>query len=137
MMSPKSPLSVWSRAGFLALILGCGGERDRPGPPSILIEVPPGSTVMSPDTLPMAVIAQDPNGLDSVTVSFLDSTVSINTGLNSEVTALLNWPVPGGIAEGTMLTITARARDLVGQLASETTSVTVVDAPSSGGSLRR
>ena len=110
----------------LAAMAGCAEQRGRPGPPALAIEVPPGSTVFSPDTLQFTVHATDPDGLDSVTVTFLDSTASIETNFDSDVSRTLRWPVRSGLAAGRILTLSARATDLKGLAETQTASITVI-----------
>ena len=111
---------------LLGVVAACTGERGRPGPPALAIQVPPGSTVFSPDTLQFTVQATDPDGLDSVTVMFLDSTSFIDTGFRSEVSHSFRWPVRAGMPAGRVLPIAARATDLKGLAATQTASITVV-----------
>ena len=94
------------------------------------IEVRAGSTVFSPDTLPFTVSANDPDGLDSLVVTFLDSAVHIAADLRSETTRSFNWPVPSGLTLGRHLTIRARALDVEGLEGLRTADVTVVLRPS-------
>lgn len=110
-------------------VLACTPERLRPGPPVVTIQVPVGSTVFSPDTLSLRVIAQDPNGLDSLNVSLLDSIVEVNTQFRPEADEFLDFPIPAGLDEGTVLTVTARATDLTGSGTTERATVTVVARP--------
>ncbi len=111
----------------LLLAASCSPERSRPGPPSISIDVGPGSTVRSPDTLSITVVANDPNGVDSLIVIFLDSTAIVDTDLRTEVFGFLRWPIPEGLDAGTVLTLSVRARDLIGQVAIRKATVTVVE----------
>ena len=114
--------------GTLAVVTlaGCAEERGRPGPPAIAIEIPPGSTVFSPDTLQFTIKATDPDGLDSVTVTFLDSTASIETNFDPDITRTLRWPVRSGLAAGRRLTLSARATDLKGLAETRTDTITVI-----------
>jgi hypothetical protein len=85
--------------------------------------------VFSPDTLPFMVHASDPNGLDSVVVSFLGEVEELGAFDQLEVTGVLQWPIPAGITTGTVLTIFARAKDFSGQATEAQATVTVVDRP--------
>jgi hypothetical protein len=110
----------------LAAVAGCAEERGRPGPPALAIQVPPGSTVFSPDTLGFTIRATDPDGLDSITVTFLDSTASIETDFDSDVSRTFHWPVRSGLPAGRVLPLSARATDLKGLAETQTASVTVI-----------
>ena len=96
----------------LAWLSACAPDRGRPGPPSVAIEVRAGSTVYSPDTLPFTVTASDTDGLDSLSVTFLDSTAFVQTEYRSEVQQSFRWPVPGQLQPGRLLRISARATDV-------------------------
>lgn len=110
-------------------IAACSPHRDRPGPPDLTVSVPPGSTVFSPDTLAIGVIASDPQGLDSVLVQFLDSTVSLQTNFDTKVVGQILWPVPAGLKVGNVLPVVASATDVNGERTVTQTSVTVVAHP--------
>ena len=124
------PQVRWSpgRVGAALLILGmaCTPSRTRPGPPSITIQLPVGSTVFSPDTLDFVVIAKDPDGLDSLTVTVFDTTKAFNTDFNTETTASISVLVPAGIGVGNLIKIYARATDITGQQTLDSASVTVI-----------
>jgi hypothetical protein len=108
---------------------GCKTDRLRPGPPSLSIDLPPGATVFSPDTLGIAVRAHDDNGLDSVTVTILDRTEAVNAFNEVDVVDGLLWPIPEGLTPGELIEIRGYAKDLVGDRTTVTTSVTVVARP--------
>jgi hypothetical protein len=110
----------------LAALAGCAVERGRPGPPAVAIQVPPGSTVFSPDTLQFTVRATDSDGLDSVTVAFLDSTASIETDFNSDISHNFRWPVRSGLPAGRLLMLSARATDLKGLAETQAVTITVI-----------
>ena len=118
--------------GTIGLGLGCSPDRLRPGPPRVTIEVPVGSTVFSPDTLPLLVVATDPNGLDSLNVDFLGTTETVNTFFEAEAEGIFLWPIPAGLLPGTLLTITARAKDLTGQTTTVSATVTVIERSDEG-----
>lgn len=112
---------------MVPLAASCSPERLRPGPPSISIEVPAGSTVESPDTVLIRVTVMDPNGLSSVDVSFVGVTEELDISATEvEVTGLFAWPVPAGFDPGTVLTIAVRAVDLTGAATVREATVTVV-----------
>jgi hypothetical protein len=108
---------------------GCKPDRLRPGPPSLVITGPQGSTVTSPDTAGIEVFAQDDNGLDSVTVTILGQTEELSAFDEVEVHDILFWPIPEGLSPGTLVEIIGYAKDLVGERTTVTTSVTVVAPP--------
>jgi hypothetical protein len=95
----------------------------------VAIQVRAGSTVYSPDTLPFTVVASDPDGIDSIAVTFLDSTTSIAIDFRSEVSQSFRWPIPARLQAGRPLTISARATDLKGLEGSRTADVTVISRP--------
>jgi hypothetical protein len=115
----------------LSLAGACTPDRLRPGPPSLVINGPAGSTVTSPDTVGIEVLAQDDNGLDSVTVTILGVTEELGAFDEVEVHDILFWPIPGGLPPGTLVEIVGYAKDLVGERTTVTTSVTVIAPPSS------
>lgn len=116
-----------------AVLSACTPERLRPGPPSLAIEVPAGSTVFSPDTLPILIHAQDDNGLDSVTVTVLGETAEVDAFDEVEVLDILTWPIPEGLPAGELIEIQAYAKDLAGERTTITTSVTVIARPGAAG----
>ncbi len=123
---------IFAAAVLAAAVATCSPDRLRPGPPSVSIEVRQGSTVFSPDTLPILIVATDPNGLETLIVSFLGPEQKIDTGDEVEVIAVLSWPIPTGLAPGQLLTIVARATDLTGQATTTEATVTVIERPSAG-----
>lgn len=131
--SMNRPGSRLTALALGALVVGagaaCSPDRLRPGPPSLVIEVPEGNTVTSPDTMPMRVYVRDDNGLDSVTVSLRDLTVEINAFDRVEYADIIEWPIPEGLLPGDLLTFIGYAKDLVGERTSITTTVTVVAPP--------
>jgi hypothetical protein len=116
-------------AAWLMVALACNPSRTRPGPPSVTIDPPAGSTVFSPDTLAFVVVAQDPDGLDSLSVTVLDATKAYNADFNTEFTVNVAVLVPSGIAPGNLITIFARARDITGAVTLDTATVTVIKRP--------
>ena len=113
----------------LLLLGACAPDRGRPGPPSINIEVRAGSTVYSPDTLPFTVTATDTDGLDSLLVTFLDSTVSVQTSFQSEAQRSFRWPVRSGMVAGRLLPLSARATDVRGLATVNSVNLTVISRP--------
>lgn len=128
---------IFAAAVLAVAVVTCSPDRLRPGPPSVSIEVRQGSTVFSPDTLPILIVATDPNGLKTLIVSFTgDDTLGpaqdIDTGDDVEVIAVLSWPIPTGLVPGQLLTIVARATDLTGQATTTEATVTVIERPPAG-----
>lgn len=128
---------IFAAAVLAVAVTTCSPDRLRPGPPSVSIEVRQGSTVFSPDTLPILIVATDPNGLKTLIVSFTgDDTLGpaqdIDTGDDVEVIAVLSWPIPTGLVPGQLLTIVARATDLTGQATTTEATVTVIERPPAG-----
>jgi len=123
-MTPPRLVVALSLAGLLAA--ACG-ERKRPGPPTITLEAPPGNVVTSPDTFLVGVHASDDNGLDSIIVSFLTDIRGIDAFEKLDYTDQLILTVPADHAVGEVLEIFGVARDLTGEVASTSVSVTVVD----------
>jgi len=118
-----------SLMALLLLVAGCETSRTRPGPPTVTIDPPVGSTIYSPDTLDFTVRAQDPDGLDSVLVTIFDTTKAYNADFNTEATIQVSVLVPAGLAPGNIIKIFARARDLVGEITLDTATVTVIKRP--------
>jgi hypothetical protein len=113
--------------GLVAMLAAACDERKRPGPPTITLEAPPGNVVTSPDTFLVGVHASDDNGLDSIIVSFLTDIRGIDAFERLDYTDQVILTVPPGRAVGEILEIFGVARDLTGELASTSVSVTVVD----------
>jgi hypothetical protein len=113
--------------GLVAVLAAACGERQRPGPPTITLEAPPGNVVTSPDTFLVGVHATDDNGLDSIIVSFLTDIRGIDAFEKLDFTDQVILTVPPGRAVGEVLEIFGVARDLTGELATTSVSVTVVD----------
>jgi hypothetical protein len=107
-------------------VAGCGPDRLRPGPPTLSVELPPGNTVFSPDTLNLVIRASDPNGLDSVTVTILGVTEEVDAFDRTETVGLVRWPIPAGLVPGETVAVRAYAKDLVGERTTVDASVTVV-----------
>jgi hypothetical protein len=125
----RALLGIAGAAVVAAWLAGCGSDRLRPGPPTLSIELPPGATVFSPDTLGLAVRAHDDNGLDSVTVTILGHTEEANAFNQVDVVDGFLWPIPEGLIPGELIEITGYAKDLVGDRTTVTTSVTVIAGP--------
>ena len=125
----RAHLGLASLAVAAACLDGCISDRLRPGPPSLSIELPPGATVFSPDTLGLAVRAHDDNGLDSVTVTILGRTEEANAFNRVDVVDGFLFPIPEGLIPGQLVEITGYAKDLVGDRTTVTTSVTVIARP--------
>jgi hypothetical protein len=130
---PRRALPTLAPAAVAAALLlaGCTPERLRPGPPSLVVEGPEGSTVFSPDTVGISVFARDDNGLDSVTITVLGRTEELGAFDRVEVSDIFIWPIPAGLTAGELIEIQGYAKDLVGERTVVTTSVTVVDRPAS------
>lgn len=127
-MTSRIPTALAACAVFTTL-LACSPDRLRPGPPSLTLEVPEGSTVFSPDTLPIAVFAADANGLDSVVVRMLGETHSVDAFSEVELITVILFPIPAGLLPGRLLSIFGRVSDVTGQETTVETSVTVIERP--------
>lgn len=126
----RRTLGLLGLVAAAAWLAGCTTDRLRPGPPSLTIELPPGATVFSPDTLGLVVRAHDDNGLDSVTVTILGRTEEVLDAFNNvDALGAFLWPIPGGLTPGELVEITGYAKDLVGDRTTVTTSVTVIARP--------
>ena len=123
---------IFAAAVLAVAVATCSPDRLRPGPPSVSIEVRQGSTVFTPDTLPILIVATDPNGLETLIVSFLGVAEEIETRDEVEVIGVLSWPIPAGLVPGRLLTIVARATDLTGQATTTEATVTVIERPPTG-----
>jgi hypothetical protein len=118
------------RAAVLALlVVACETSRTRPGPPTVTINPPVGSTVFSPDTLDFSVSAQDPDGLDSLNVTVFDATKEYETDFNTETSVQVSVLVPAGLLPGSFIKILAKAQDLTGEVTFDTATVTVIKRP--------
>jgi hypothetical protein len=124
-MSRARALQAWC---WLAALTACGEDRLRPGPPALVLEMPPGSVVTSPDTFVVGIYARDDNGLDSLGVTFLDQARDIPVFDDVEVVDGVFFIVPAGYVVGEVLEVRGVARDLVGERTTATGSVTVVAA---------
>jgi hypothetical protein len=110
----------------LAALAACGEDRLRPGPPTLVLQMPPGNVVTSPDTFSVRIYARDDNGLDSVVITFLDQVRDISLFNEIEVLDGVFFVVPGGYVVGEVLEIRGLVRDVVGERTTVTSSVTVV-----------
>ena len=108
------------------IIVACGGDRQRPGPPTISLEVPPGNVVASPDTFAVRVRAQDDNGLDSVVVSFLGERRDLFAFSETEVVDVVFFVVPEGRIVGEIVDVQAYALDLVGGRTVTSATLTII-----------
>jgi len=119
--------------GLVTLLLAaCAGDRQRPGPPELVLELPVGHVVASPDTFVVGVVARDDNGLDSVAVTFLGERRDIFAFSEIEVADFVFFVVPAGRIVGEVVEIQAFARDLVGGRTVTTGTLTIVAADSTG-----
>jgi hypothetical protein len=110
----------------LAALAACGEDRMRPGPPTLVLQLPPGSVVTSPDTFGVRVYARDDNGLDSLVITFLDQVRDISLFNEIEVLDGVFFIVPGGYVVGEVLEVRGLVRDITGERTTVTSSVTVV-----------
>lgn len=113
---------------LLLCAISCSPSRVRPGPPRLVIDLFQGTTVSSPDTIYMGVHASDPNGLDSVAVSFEGVAQTVYSSVAGNVAAddTVGWIIPAGAAPNTMFWFYGYARDLTGDITVDSVSVTVV-----------
>jgi hypothetical protein len=127
MLPPPAPCRhiAWALVGAL-LIAACAGDRQRPGPPTISLEVPTGNVVASPDTFPVRVRAHDDNGLDSVVVSFLGERRDLFAFSETEVVDVVFFAVPEGRVVGEIVEVQAYALDLVGGRAITSATLTII-----------
>jgi hypothetical protein len=107
-------------------VAACGGDRQRPGPPTISIEVPPGNVVASPDTFAVGVRARDDNGLDSVVVSFLGERRDVFAFSETEIVDAVFFIVPEGRIVGEIVEVQAYALDLVGGRTLTSATLTII-----------
>jgi hypothetical protein len=128
-----APIRILAAAGALALVLAaCTGDRRRPGPPTVSLELPAGSVVASPDTFAVGVTARDDNGLDSVVVTFLGVRRDVFAFNEIEVTDYVFFFVPEGRTVGEIVEVQAFARDLMGGRTVTSATLTIVAADSAG-----
>jgi hypothetical protein len=119
--------AVTALAALTAASAACSGERLRPGPPSVALELPDGNTVTSPDTIGVRVRANDPNGLDTVSVALRDGIITLQAFASTELVELVFVQIPTDLPIGTSLTLVATAADLSGLTAQATATLTVVE----------
>lgn len=112
-------------------LLSCSPDRVRPGPPRLTIDLFQGTTVLSPDTIYMGVHASDPNGLDSVAISFQGVAQTVFSSVEGNVSAddTVGWIIPDGASPNSMFWFYGYARDLTGDTTVDSVSVTVVAPP--------
>ena len=108
------------------LIAACTDDRQRPGPPTISLEVPIGNVVASPDTFAVRVRARDDNGLDSVVVSFLGERRDLFAFSETEVVDVVFFVVPEGRVVGEIVEVQAYALDLLGGRAVTGATLTII-----------
>jgi hypothetical protein len=124
---------VLAAAGLAVLAAAaCTGDRQRPGPPSIELELPVGHVVTSPDTFAVGVRARDENGLDSVVVTFLGDRREVFAFNELEVSDYVFFFVPAGRTVGDVVEVQGFARDLVGGRTVTSGTLTIVAADSAG-----
>ena len=107
-------------------LAACAGDRPRPGPPTISLELPVGHVVASPDTFAVGVRARDDNGLDSVVVSFLGERREVFAFNEIEVSDFVFFVVPEGRTVGELVEVQAYALDLVGGRTTTSATLTIV-----------
>lgn len=130
MIRGRTGRGLWSVVCVLSA-LSCSPDRLRPGPPTLTLELPAGDEVTSPDTIGVRIRADDPNGLDTVSVGLRDSFVTLTAFASTELSELVILTVPDSLQPGTVLTIFGAAADLTGQLARTSRDLTVVQRPPS------
>ena len=123
----RSYLTLALAVAAVAALANCSPNRTRPGPPRLTVDIPDGTSVFSPDTFVVEVLAVDADGLDSLTVLWGNQLLEFDPGFNIEATASVELFVPQNLAAGTILTVWVRARDVYGQASDEIVSLTVVD----------
>ncbi len=115
----------------IALLGSCVDPHARPVPPQVVIQLPDSLAVHSPGTLPHAVYAFDPNGIEQVRVlvQASDSLLRIDSTLtppdSSQITESYDWAVPAGLPSGTSIRILAIATDFLGLVTEDSTRVIV------------
>lgn len=121
-------------AGILvvALAAACTGDRARPGPPELALELPVGNVITSPDTFAVGVVARDDNRLDSVVVTFLGQPREVFAFNEIEVADYVFFVMPPGYVAGELVEVQAFARDLLGGRTIRTGTLTIVSADSAG-----
>jgi len=129
-----APFRQGAAAGVLALALAaaCTGNRARPGPPELALELPIGNVITSPDTFAVGVVARDDNRLDSVIVTFLGESREVFAFNEIEVADYVFFVMPPGHVVGEVVEVEAFARDLLGGRTIRTGTLTIVSADSAG-----
>jgi hypothetical protein len=119
------------RLCLCALLAACTDPRARPAPPTVQVLVSQTLHVTSPGTIIVEVYAYDPQGLDRLFVTVRsgyptlqgDSTYFF-TAPNEQTMRVL-WAVPPGIPVGAQITFVAKANNVVGFTASDSTILPV------------
>jgi hypothetical protein len=117
-----------------ALAAACTDPRARPVPPTVLITLAPGTVVASPGSLLGSLYVYDANGIDSMRVLVElgnGTTLADSTFFTSndpfQATLPLNWRVPGGVPNRTVVRVVARVRSFIGFVAADTLATAVGD----------
>ncbi len=114
-----------------ASVLSCTDPRPRIAAPTVDRLVSSSLRITSPGSMPLAIYAYDPQGLDQVLVTIrsghptLDGDTTLVFTEQNEQTLNLVWPVPAGIAAGTGITLAAKVKNVIGFETSDTLRFTV------------
>lgn len=113
------------------MLAGCVEDRARPGPPALSFTLDQ-TTVRSnnpptpPDTLSGTVIADDPDGLDSVWVSVDSVVAGEDAGFDRRFVTTFRFLIGPGKSTPSEIPVQIRARDIAGFEVSKDTYVVVV-----------
>lgn len=109
----------------------CTDPRPRVAPPTVRIQVSSTLQVTSPGTIPAAIYVYDVQGLDQVVVSVrsgqptLDGDSTFVFTNQNEQTVNVAWHVPPSIPNGTRISLSAKAKNLIGLVAADSVVLAV------------
>ena len=109
------------------MLTACLAERERPGPPRLTFTIDDISVISSThtDTLAGTVLAEDPDGLDSVWVTLDNVEKGEDGGFDRVFNSRWRFVVTAGLSQGAQLPLSFRARDIGGFVAQRDTYVVV------------
>jgi hypothetical protein len=114
-----------------ALVLSCTDPRPRIAPPTVQVIVPSNLRVRSPGTIPVSIYTYDAQGLDQLLVSVrsghptLDGDSTIVLTNPNEETVDVVWQVPADIPLGTLITLSAKAKNTIGFVSADSVLLAV------------
>jgi hypothetical protein len=128
---PTRPLAHPARLLLVLALACCTDPRARPVPPLVRMSISPTFSLNSPGSVLASLYVYDEDGLAELLISVRSSDSALAgdsiIGLpgDPELTRIVGWTVPPGLAVGTTVSVAVKAVDLTGFATSDTIFVPV------------